>query len=198
MLILVVILIFLVIALLRGGRFERLGEVPLRWTPLFLLGFLIQLFIFTPLLGPHLTPSQTAVAYSLSMILIWGTLLLNWKIPGVPWMALGVFLNWLVIVLNGGFMPASIEALQLAGLHDLAAMTDGQHHNNSILVNQQTRLPWLADVMAVPDFVPLSNVFSVGDVLLAIGAGWFLQHALLSGQKDPEPTADVNSFSTPT
>jgi hypothetical protein len=30
-------------------------------------------------------------------------------------------------------------------------------------------LSWLGDVFAVPDSWPLSNVFSVGDVLIAVG-----------------------------
>ena len=31
-------------------------------------------------------------------------------------------------------------------------------------------LPWLVDRWAAPDWIPLANVFSVGDVVIALGA----------------------------
>ncbi|MGH2542685.1 MAG: DUF5317 family protein, partial [Ardenticatenaceae bacterium] len=154
MLFVVAILLALLVALMRGGRFEQLGSLSFRFGPLILLGFLIQIFLFTPLLGPRLTDFQTAVVYNLSMLLLWGTLLANWRIPGVPLMATGVFLNWLVITLNGGFMPASAAALEQAGLLEEVTANQGRH-NNSILLDASTHLPWLADVMAIPAAIPL-------------------------------------------
>ena len=31
-------------------------------------------------------------------------------------------------------------------------------------------MPWLIDRWAAPDWIPLANVFSVGDVIIALGA----------------------------
>lgn len=173
------VLLALAVALLRGGRIEHLSRLSVRFAPLIVLGFVIQLLIFNPILGPHLSRSQVALAYNVSMILVWGTLAINWRLPGAPLMALGVFLNWLVITLNGGFMPASQEALLRAGLMGPALMAPGEHNNNSILITESTRLPFLADVMAIPASLPFSTVFSVGDLLLAAGGCWLVQKAMV-------------------
>jgi hypothetical protein len=41
--------------------------------------------------------------------------------------------------------------------------------NNSIQ-SADPSLSWLVDRWAAPDWVPLANVFSVGDVVIAVGA----------------------------
>jgi hypothetical protein len=175
-------LLALLLAFLRGGRFERLGEVSFRRAPLIVLGLLIQILIFNPWIGPHLTLWQVVVAYNISMILVWVTLALNWRVPGARLMALGVFLNWLAITVNGGFMPASPEALETAGLLTTMSVSADMPHNNSILVDEHTRLRWLADVMAIPAGLPFANVFSIGDVLLAAGIGWMIHRVMVHAE----------------
>ncbi|HBY97795.1 MAG TPA: hypothetical protein DEP84_28285 [Chloroflexi bacterium] len=182
MIFVVAILLAVVLARLRGGRLERLGQLSFRFAPLIIVGFVIQILIFTPILGSHLSRPQIALAYDLSMILVWGTLAMNWRMPGAPLMALGVFSNWLVITLNGGFMPASQDALLQAGFVSRAMMTGNQHYNNTILIDANTRLPFLADIMAVPAALPFSNVFSPGDLLLATGTAWLVQRVMVAAQ----------------
>ena len=41
-------------------------------------------------------------------------------------------------------------------------------------------LPWLVDRWAAPDWLPLANVFSVGDVVIAVGA--FVHRARRDGR----------------
>jgi hypothetical protein len=177
-------LLALLLAFLRGGRFERLGEVSFRYAPLIVLGLLIQILIFNPWIGPYLTLWQVVTAYNISMILVWATLALNWRVPGARLMALGVFLNWLAITANGGFMPASPDALKLAGLLDATALRMDEPHNNSVLAGENTRLWWLTDVMAVPAGLPFANVFSLGDVLLAAGIGWMIHRTMVRAEPD--------------
>lgn len=189
MILLVFTLLSLLVVLLRGGRFEQLGEVNIRFAPLLVLAFISHILIFTPILGPYLNQTQTGIIYSVSMFVVWFTLFLNWRLPGMPIMTLGVFLNWLAITLNGGFMPSSVSALRSAGLHTQAALEPGVHHNNTVLVTESTRLPFLTDIFAVPASLPLSNVFSVGDVLLAIGVAWFIQSVMTAPR--PEKATEV-------
>jgi len=49
---------------------------------------------------------------------------------------------------------------------------------NSVLLGPESRVPWLCDIFALPSWVPLATVFSVGDVLIAIGAAWFFIGAM--------------------
>jgi len=84
-------------------------------------------------------------------------------------------LNLLVIALNGGYIPASAEALRHAGLQDVAAMLEqGLHHGNTVLMGAKTRLNFLGDWLALPAQVPLSTAFSIGDLVLGLGVIIFL------------------------
>jgi hypothetical protein len=59
-------------------------------------------------------------------------------------------------------MPATPEAMEAAGL-DFAV-----RHNS--VASTDPALPWLVDRFAAPDRVPLANVFSVGDLVIALGS----------------------------
>jgi hypothetical protein len=86
--------------------------------------------------------------------------------------ALGVGLNLLVIGANGGYMPRSTEASATVG-RPVDTIADGQRLANVGILSDSTRLPWLGDVLPEPQWLPLSNVLSVGDVLLMVGLAWW-------------------------
>ena len=71
----------------------------------------------------------------------------------------------LTITLNHGTLPARAAALRAAGPARQARPT-----SSTPACMAHAKLPWLGDVFAVPKGVPLANVFSVGDVLLVVGA----------------------------
>jgi hypothetical protein len=58
-------------------------------------------------------------------------------------------------------MPALPAALRAAGLHF-------HQSRNSIALNSP-HFGWLVDRWGAPGWVPLANVYSVGDVLIAVG-----------------------------
>jgi hypothetical protein len=72
-------------------------------------------------------------------------------------------LNLLAISVNGGVMPASPSALAGAGL----GADEPGFQNSTALA--EPRPAFLGDVFYFPASWPLSNVFSVGDVLIALG-----------------------------
>jgi Family of unknown function (DUF5317) len=84
----------------------------------------------------------------------------------VPLLALGAACNLVVIAANGGVMPASPTALAGAGL----PVDEAGFHNSAALADP--RLAFLGDIFFIPAAWPLSNVFSVGDALIALGIIW--------------------------
>jgi hypothetical protein len=78
--------------------------------------------------------------------------------------ALGGALNLTAIAANGGVMPAAPHALEKAGF---ALDPEGFVSSGAIAHPQ---LQFLGDVFWVPSSFPISNVFSVGDVLILLGA----------------------------
>ena len=86
----------------------------------------------------------------------------------MPLVALGGPMNLLAISVNGGVMPASPSALAGAGL----PVGGPGFHNSAVLADP--RLGFLCDVFFIPASWPLSNIFSVGDVLIGLGVAWAL------------------------
>lgn len=167
MFILYAIPIGIVAGLLAGGRLEGVGAIRLRWVPLMLLGLLLQLAIFTDAVGRLVGDAGPAI-YIASTTAVFIAVLRNVAVPGVGLIAAGAACNLAAIVANGGWMPADAAALASVG-----GLKDG--YTNSIVVGDPA-LRALTDVFALPAWLPLSNVFSIGDVL--IGAGIALTIAL--------------------
>lgn len=167
MLFLAVVGLALLTVRLAGGRFSVLSELPLRAWGLVVAALAVQVLTLSVLVGlPH---GVAAALHLLSYALAGGFLWANRGLRGLPLAAAGGALNGLAIAVNGGVMPASASALRTAGLSD-APTGPGEHFVNSATVGQP-RLALLGDVFAVPEAVgPLANVFSVGDVVLALGA----------------------------
>src|SRR5215211_5569435 len=65
-------------------------------------------------------------------------------------------------IANGGYMPASPAAAAAVG----HSATDT--YSNSAIVDGAALAP-LTDIFALPTWLPFSNVFSLGDVLIAAG-----------------------------
>jgi hypothetical protein len=177
MFILYVLVVALIVARVRGGKFTHLGLLHFRWSGLILLGFLIQLIIFQPFWQERgETRALTEIAYLASMSLLLLPLLANLRLPGLVLIAAGFGLNFLAIALNGGHMPAAAGAMAMAGLRPL---DPGQVANNSVGVGPETLVPFLTDIFAVPRQIKFANVFSIGDVLIAAGAFYLIQKIMV-------------------
>ncbi|HEY7074541.1 MAG TPA: DUF5317 family protein [Solirubrobacteraceae bacterium] len=150
------ILVFLALVPVLGGRLAALIELRFR-RPWLLWGALaLQLFLFMP--GGPAWPAAHLVSYALAGAFAWS----NRRIPGLWLLCLGGLLNLAAITANRGTMPASAAAESAAGL------TATGPANSSVLAHPH--LAFLGDVFAIPASWPLHNVFSVGDVVLVVGA----------------------------
>jgi Family of unknown function (DUF5317) len=158
-LVVIVLLSALAVPLL-GGRLEALAEVRARlaWTLLLALGLQVM-SLSLPGVPERLRPYIQLASYPVAGVFV----IANRRLPGMLLVGLGALLNLVAMSANGGVMPASAAALDQAGLP--------QHRDsyaNSTLV-RDPRLGFLGDVFAIPDPVPLANVFSVGDVCIGLG-----------------------------
>jgi len=110
--------------------------------------------------------------------------ILNIKMPGLIFIIFGLLLNILVISANGGFMPVTLEALSRAGLGHMALGTGNgarvMASKDVILSREATRLWFLSDILVLSKPFPLGSVFSVGDILLALGVFVLLQRTMCS------------------
>ncbi len=176
MLILALLFLSLLIALARGGNLGALANLQVRHLWLFFVPLILQLLVFTPLVSLFgLGTNSTKVIYLASMLCAALALALNWKLPGLPWVAAGLGLNLLVITVNGGFMPVLPAAREFAGGGALDT-----RDNNVVPMTFDTKLWFLGDILPLPAWLPFTNVFSLGDVLIAFGGVLFIQNTLLA------------------
>ena len=172
MLRLLVIGVVVLAALARGGSLGNFGRLRLRVLWLVLASLGVQLVIFTPLRDLlRLDGVAIPVLYGLSMALLTLWVALNWRVPGMALMALGLLCNFAAIVSNGGYMPVSPASASYAGTIVQYDEAGGSRHNNSVASDNGVRLWLLTDILPVPRQVPFASVVSIGDVVLTVGAG---------------------------
>ena len=178
------IILGIIVGYLTGGRITSLLERTLHWKLLALGALAIQLVIFSNLPVQDYLPGLALEAlHYLSYISLLVFIIRNIKLPGILPIGSGIFLNTLAIFLNGGYMPTFPENMKYTALAQYAAVIEqGGTSNNSSGITSDTVLPWLGDIFYLPSWIPLSNVFSIGDLL--IGAGVFIY--LLINMKSPK------------
>jgi Family of unknown function (DUF5317) len=162
MLIGLVLLLCLATVPLAGGRLGALAELRFRAAWLALLGIGAQILVISvlPAGSAWLHHAAHLVSYGLIAGFVWA----NRRVPYVWLAALGGGLNLVAIVANGGVMPADPDALAAAGIEQKA----GEFANSTVVMHPH--LGFLGDVFAVPSSLPVSNVYSVGDVVLVVAA----------------------------
>lgn len=169
----------LAVAYITNGDLGRLEDAPLRFAWLLIPAALLQLVIFPPFMSNRWLGQAVPYLYGASFVAVFAVLAVNWRTRGLALAALGVGLNLAAIVANGGYMPASADAVRRAGMasgyeHVPWVAEGATVHQNSILRADAPLRP-LGDVFVI-DAGPLSTVFSAGDALLAAGVVWLLLH----------------------
>ena len=87
----------------------------------------------------------------------------NRAIPGLPLVLLGGAANLVAICANGGYMPVSRDALVALGRGTSEGYVNSRYLDGAVLGP-------LTDMFAMPAWLPMANIFSVGDVLIGVGA----------------------------
>jgi hypothetical protein len=151
------------LGMLLGGRLGALANLPVRAPWLFFAALGLQVIAFPFAVLPWTTSQSIAsplwvASYALLLV----GAVLNRHILGVPVVAAGMLLNLVAILANDGTMPVRYTAMRDAG------RTQVEQANSTAM--SDPNLAWLVDRWAAPDWIPLANVFSIGDVVIAVGA----------------------------
>ena len=189
MILLLAILVGLLLGVMRawlGGRKITIPNLKLVW--IVPLAFLPQFFAFQlPVTRTRFPEQWIPLALIVSQLLLLGFAVANLRQPGFKFLTLGLLLNLTVIMLNGGWMPISPETIANGApdappgsweVGSRLGMT-----KDKILPIESTRLWWLSDRFLLPDWSPYRAAFSLGDLILAIGAIWFFWSIAGSSEK---------------
>ena len=168
-----------------GGRIRNLAELEVRLWWLVPLALAMQsVSIPRAAQGPGRYAPFAVLLFSFALIgLVMG---LNSGLRGFPTILLGVILNVIPIAINQG-MPVSGPAVIASGgsIEAVPRELGDKHH----LLRPEDRLTALADVIAVRP--PFQAVVSAGDLVMWVGAAWFLTAAMLGRPRRERPPHPV-------
>ncbi len=172
------VVFWIVVALLLRRDFSGVTRYRFRggWT---LCVLLVSLFVVQALVILYV-PGQTVLQVAtliLSQVALLGLVVLNRHLPGAILFALGIVLNSIVMVANGGWMPITPEIYHF--IHPDRVIEEQARPPSSkgiLLPKSDTTLWVLSDI--VPIVLPWRRTaVSVGDLLLIASAGQFILHA---------------------
>jgi Family of unknown function (DUF5317) len=170
-------------SLTRGGDLARVAALRLRHNWMIFVAFGLQLY---PL---YFSEANAAGPVTARVFVLIGTYLLllvyvweNRTVPGIRWLGIGLVANFAVMLLNGGYMPVTREALARAGYLRLVSSAESGAHvfatKDIVLPSVDIRGWFLSDIFVLPPPFPIPSVFSIGDLLIAVGIFLVVQHAL--------------------
>jgi uncharacterized protein DUF5317 len=165
-----------------GGSIRNLAQVEVRMWWLFPIALLLQL-LPVPQAKTGLMHNLPFVTLLASFVLIGVVVAMNLGLRGFPLILIGVILNLIPITVNQG-MPVSGAAVVKSGgaLADVPRGTGEKHH----LQTAEDLVIFLGDVIAVR--TPFRAVVSIGDLVMWIGAAWFVTAAMLGvPRREPRP-----------
>lgn len=175
----------LFVAKLRKGKFKNLEKIEINAWYLLLItaGIQIALSIIKKK-GIIFNHNTFLLLHILSYILMIICVVLNLNRNSMRAFLIGVILNFIVIFANGGRMPVSLNGIK--GINDNIStelpMSDFDIKHK--VVNQDTKLVYLSDIILIPEPYPLPKILSIGDIFIMIGLFIFIQEAMVIDEKN--------------
>ncbi len=169
-----------VVGKLRGGSFTNMKDANLEKWYFFVSGFFVEFAsVYMAEKGYVFFRDNVFWVHLLSYTLLFIGLYFNRSTLGFKFIAAGIFLNFLVIMANGGQMPVSGESMVGIGLADnMIAIRDG-HVITHTLMGNETVFRYLGDILVLSKPYPRPKIFSLGDVIMAIGVFLYIQEIMI-------------------
>ncbi len=184
MILIALCLAFLLGLMAAGGRVSNLAHIKVKRGWLAPLAFIMQAYLifFPGETGGGLLSLRSLVfvfSYGLLFVVVW----YNRRLPGVKLIAIGLLLNFLVIVLNGGFMPIAPDTLVRIGYDGNVSQLETGYlvarTKNIVIEPGDGRLWFLSDIFVLPRPFPIPAALSIGDFLIIVGMFFFLREPML-------------------
>jgi hypothetical protein len=131
------------------------------------------------------------VVYVVGLYVLW----LNRREKGFWFIFVGVALNFVVMLVNGGRMPVSEEAASVLDPIYLQMLREGTIISKHMLLNDSTHLSFLGDIIPLSAPYPRNQAISVGDVIMNFGIVIYLQKVMLE-QKIKSSLVEENNLHT--
>jgi len=172
---LIIVLIAIIIAIIVNKGLRGIEHKKVEQFYLILLGFAIQLVIFSREFSYSKLNFLTPILYIYSLLILLIFMVLNLQYKGIKIAGIGFLSNLVAIVSNGGYMPQDLMKIELVwGQGKVELLKQAGHFNNGIVMSSKTHLNFLGDIIAIPQIKFLKGVYSIGDVFITIGITIFI------------------------
>lgn len=166
---------FLITSLRAKLTGRTLRPIQLKVTWLVFIAVIPQVVLFQiPAVGRHVPEALAPIILVSSQVFLVGFALLNFNRSGFWALGLGLVANFIAIVSNGGWMPISPETVRriLPSLPGDFSLVDRRLglSKDWIIPTSEMNFPWLSDRFTTPGWLSYKVAFSIGDILIAIGA----------------------------
>ncbi|MBT2695984.1 DUF5317 domain-containing protein [Bacillus sp. ISL-40] len=172
------IIISFIVGFLRKGNLRALAQLKLKWGWIFPLLLVVELAVFILQNDSKFLGQVSGYIYIVVYVLGLLFLFINRKNAGFNLILLGVFLNFLVMVTNGGRMPVSLDAASILPAGYLDVFKEQLYAKHTALT-ESTKLGILGDIIPITDPYPRTQIISIGDIIMNIGAFLFIQYLML-------------------
>jgi len=172
-----ILVISLIIAFIRGGRFRKLAQLEVRRIELILIPFFIQYILVQ--IGERQIgwfEGWGQYLHLSSYVLLLSGIWCNRHLKEMWIFGIGVLVNFIVIAANGGQMPVSPVALEKAGMIQMLSILQSKSYVIHTVLDSRTKLKILADIIPLPPPYPRPRVVSVGDIIMGAGIFFLIQN----------------------
>ncbi|MBB6451849.1 vacuolar-type H+-ATPase subunit I/STV1 [Salirhabdus euzebyi] len=172
----------LLVGFIRRGTLKGIVDLHLKFGWIFPILLLVQFIIYayqekSPFLGA-ISGYLFILIYILGLVFLY----LNRSQKGLWLIFIGVFLNFIVMALNGGRMPVSLEASAILDPMYAEALVNGLYAKHAALT-ESTIFGFLGDVIPITDPYPRDQVISIGDIIMNVGIFIFIQQLMLKHRR---------------
>lgn len=175
------VILSILIGLFRGRKLKSLENIYIDKVWLIFLSFGLE-FLCTLIIKNDIRPFSPFISknymiiHMLVYILLFMFFIFNRNIKGLRLVFIGIFLNFIVIAVNDGSMPVKVDMVLAKGFNESVNMlAAGKIAGHSILIEGQTKLWPLADIIDIPPPYPFPQTISIGDIFIALGIFLFIQ-----------------------
>ncbi|PKM95120.1 MAG: hypothetical protein CVU84_07300 [Firmicutes bacterium HGW-Firmicutes-1] len=175
----------LIIGKLRGGNLKNLLNIQVKmWWLITVAGFVefLSSFVRMQEIGSiwRVIDENIFWIHLICYSLLIFVLILNRNQKGFVLLLIGTILNFSVIMVNGGRMPVEIGSVEhLMSAETVEALKLGKDLTHTVL-NESTRLRFLADVIHLPKPYPFPKSLSIGDLFLIGGVFRLIQASMVT------------------
>lgn len=173
------ILIGLIVGFLLKGKIKPFETIEIRFWYLIVGSGLLEIganYIRKNEVGPiwEIVDQYVLILKIIIYGLIIFALIMNLNFKGMKTTLLGVILNAIVVIANGGRMPVEIDSIMdKVAIEAIEVLKSGSDLAHTVLV-ESTRFKVLGDIIHVLKPYPLPKSISVGDILMSLGIMIFI------------------------